>query len=61
VAGQLHIREAADEVPQRYGLIEQECVVGQEPSGHQGVEFGLAQRRSAECAEGFSLKTDAVP
>ena len=57
LAGQLHLREARDEVPQRHGLIDQDCIVGKE----QGVEFGLAQDRPAECAEGVLLEADAVP
>jgi hypothetical protein len=61
LAGQLHFREARDEVPQRHGLIDQDCIVGKEQGEDQCVEFGLAQDRPAECAEGVLLEADAVP
>jgi hypothetical protein len=34
---------------------------GQEPGGHRCVEFGVAQHRPAERAEGVCLDVDAVP
>src|SRR5262249_27482511 len=60
VAGELAFGEAGDEVSQRRGLIDQDGVVGQEPSWQLYVEFGVAQHRPAEHAEGVSLQADAV-
>jgi hypothetical protein len=60
VAGQLYFCESRNDVPQRQGLVDEDIAVGQEKGGHEGVELGLAQRRS-ECAEGVTLVADAFP
>ena len=60
VSGQLHLCEARDDVSQRQWLIDQDGVLGQEQGRDQRVEFGLAERRSAECTQGVSLEADEV-
>jgi len=59
VLGEVVFRQAGEDGLERYRLVEDDLVVGQQQGGHRDVEFGVAKYR-AEGAERLALASDGV-
>jgi hypothetical protein len=60
MAGKLSLGEASNEISKRHGLIEHESAVGQQTGRYWRIVLGVAEHRSAQCAESLALHADAI-